>query len=127
MLEQSNLETNGSSPAAIELCGVRTYPEGRAVVFAVEVTKPFSSRVFMEVAWADAVSDHHAVVFVETEKFVAAWRREPYGFNKEAARGTLARPRFEKYKAVENDFARSQQRPVPLAQVICRKEEEKKV
>lgn len=113
------------SNVAIELCGVRTFPGGRAFVFAVEVTVPTTSRAFLEIKASD-VADGQAVVFVETDRFVAAWRREPYGFNQEAANGMLDPARSEKYQAVENDFARSRERPVPLAYVVCRKNEEKK-
>ena len=94
-------------------------------MFSVGITKPTTSRVFMEIAWSDDASDQ-AVVFVETDRFVAAWRREPYKFNQEAAHGTLDLARLEKHKAIENDFARSHQTPVPLAQVICRKDEQNK-
>ncbi|MFL6624577.1 MAG: plasmid fertility inhibition factor family protein [Sulfurifustis sp.] len=126
MPEQSNLETNGSSRPTIELRGIRTFAGGRAVVFSVAITQPTTSRVFIEIARADGANDRQAVVFVETDRFVAAWRREPYGFNREAAYGTLDRSRLEKYEALENDFPRSHQTPVPLAHVICRKDEEKK-
>src|SRR5690348_14221720 len=126
MPEQSNLSRSGSSARAIEFCGIRTVPEGRAVVFSVEIAKPVTYRVFMEIAWVDDGNDRRAVVFVETERFVAAWRREPYGFNKQAAYGTLDRARLAKYQAVEDAFPRSRQTPVPLAHVVCRKEEVKK-
>jgi hypothetical protein len=123
--EQSNLKTNRSSPRTIDVCGVRAFAGGKAVVFSVEIAKPTTRRVFMEIACTDD-DDNRAVVFVETERFIAAWGREPYGFNREAALGTLDRSRLDKYKTIEDDFARSHQSPVPLAHVICRKEENKR-
>lgn len=127
-MREHSIDTSSRSLAPIELRGIRNALSGQSVVFAIAIAKPVASRVFMEITQSGDASERHAVVFVDKDKFVTAWRREPYDFNKAAAHGMLDDPKLTaKYKAVESDFARSHEQPLALAYVVCRIPEEKKM
>jgi hypothetical protein len=83
-----------------------------------EVPLPDRQSVFMRFHIARHMNDSSAVVIVDTDKFLALWRKEPHSIHREQAHGNPSTwPNDRKYALAAQGFSYGSGNPVPLAHV----------
>ena len=104
---------------------------GRRKIFGVNTfvfRVPTRARgdVFMRVDRSGTVSKPRAVVEVDSSKFLALWRAEPYSIHSDVSSGNPETwPRDRKFHDAEKGFLEGETNPVPLADVNCHLESER--
>lgn len=86
--------------------------------FYVETAR--SGRMYLSAEHVECFEEQRRIVFVESDRFLALWRADPYGHTREVSSGGPETwVNHAKYPSAAEGFARGQTDPVPLAYVHC--------